>query len=86
MKIQKYLRKKYLAFLAYVVEKNSEEKHIQDIPIEREYPEVFPEELYGLPPTRQVEFRIDLIPGAEPVTKAPYRLAPSEMQKLSGQI
>ncbi|GKD90102.1 putative reverse transcriptase domain-containing protein, partial [Tanacetum coccineum] len=48
--------------------------------------EVFPEDLPGLPPTRQVEFQIDLIPGAAPVARAPYRLAPSEMKELSEQL
>ncbi|GJW27302.1 putative reverse transcriptase domain-containing protein [Tanacetum coccineum] len=49
-------------------------------------PEVFPEDLPGLPPVRQVEFQIDLIPGATPVARAPYRLAPSKMQELSDQL
>ncbi|GJW85608.1 putative reverse transcriptase domain-containing protein [Tanacetum coccineum] len=49
-------------------------------------PEVFPEDLPGLPPTRQVEFQIDLVPGAAPVARAPYRLAPSEMKELSEQL
>ncbi|GKD88117.1 putative reverse transcriptase domain-containing protein [Tanacetum coccineum] len=48
--------------------------------------EVFPKDLPGLPPVRQVEFQIDLIPGASPVARAPYRLAPSEMQELSNQL
>ncbi|GJQ89369.1 hypothetical protein Tco_0000508 [Tanacetum coccineum] len=52
----------------------------------RDFPEVFPEDLSGLPPTRQVEFQIDLIPGAAPVARAPYRLAPSEMKELSEQL
>ncbi|GJX11418.1 putative reverse transcriptase domain-containing protein [Tanacetum coccineum] len=52
----------------------------------REFLEVFPEDLPGLPPVRQVEFQIDLIPGAAPVARAPYRLAPSEMQELSDQL
>ncbi|GKF68677.1 hypothetical protein Tco_0198356, partial [Tanacetum coccineum] len=47
---------------------------------------VFPENLPGLPPVRQVEFQIDLIPGAAPVARASYRLAPSEMQELSDQL
>ncbi|KAI3819336.1 hypothetical protein L1987_13163 [Smallanthus sonchifolius] len=51
-----------------------------------DFPEVFPEDLSGLPPIRQVEFRIDLVPGANPVAKSPYRLAPSEMQELSSQL
>ncbi|GJY16377.1 putative reverse transcriptase domain-containing protein [Tanacetum coccineum] len=58
----------------------------EDIPVLKEFPEVFPEDLPGLPPVRQVEFQIDLIPGATPVARAPYRLAPSEMQELSNQL
>ncbi|GKC92416.1 putative reverse transcriptase domain-containing protein [Tanacetum coccineum] len=50
------------------------------------FPEVFPEDLPGLPPTRQVEFQIDLVPGAAPVARSPYLLAPSEMQELSTQL
>ncbi|GKD53581.1 putative reverse transcriptase domain-containing protein [Tanacetum coccineum] len=51
-----------------------------------DFPNLFPEDLPGLPPTRQVEFQIDLIPGAAPVARAPYRLAPSEMKELSEQL
>ncbi|KAI3821421.1 hypothetical protein L1987_08989 [Smallanthus sonchifolius] len=83
---QKYLRKKYIAFLAHIVQKDVKEKSIQDIPIIRDFPEVFPKDLSGLPPVRQVEFRIDLLPGANPVARAPYRLAPSEMQELASQL
>ncbi|GJT68406.1 putative reverse transcriptase domain-containing protein, partial [Tanacetum coccineum] len=60
----------------------SEEKRLEDVPIVQNFPEVFPEDLSGLPPTRQVEFQIDLIPGVAPVARAPYRLAPSEMKEL----
>ena len=77
MKAQKYLQKKYMAFLAHVVEDKQTGKEIKDIPQVCNYPDVFPEDLPGLPPVRQVEFRIDLIPGAAPITRAPYRLAPS---------
>ncbi|GKF66116.1 putative reverse transcriptase domain-containing protein [Tanacetum coccineum] len=66
--------------------KKSDEKRLEDIPIVREFPEVFPENLPGLPPVRQVEFQIDLILGAAPVARAPYRLALSEMQELSNQL
>ncbi|GJW32644.1 putative reverse transcriptase domain-containing protein [Tanacetum coccineum] len=52
----------------------------------RDFPDVFPKDLLGLPPTRQVKFQIDLIPGAAPVARAPYRLAPSEMKELSEQL
>ncbi|GJT87547.1 putative reverse transcriptase domain-containing protein [Tanacetum coccineum] len=62
------------------------EKRLEDVPVIRDFPEVFPEELPGLLPPRKVEFRIDLIPGAAPVARAPYRLAPSEMKELSKQL
>ncbi|GKF07972.1 hypothetical protein Tco_0042196 [Tanacetum coccineum] len=68
------------------MEKKSNEKRLEDIPVVREFPEVFPEDLPGLPPVCQVEFQIDLIPGAAPVARAPYRLAPLEMQELSNQL
>ncbi|GJR65297.1 putative reverse transcriptase domain-containing protein [Tanacetum coccineum] len=64
----------------------SEGKQIKDVPIVRDFPEVFPEDLPGLPLARPVEFQIDLIPGAAPVARAPYRLAPSEMKELSEQL
>ncbi|GKA27559.1 hypothetical protein Tco_0713727, partial [Tanacetum coccineum] len=62
------------------------EKRLEDVPIVQDFPEVFPEDLSGLPPTRQVEFQIDLVPGVAPVARAPYRLAPSEMKELSKQL
>ncbi|GJY74265.1 putative reverse transcriptase domain-containing protein [Tanacetum coccineum] len=89
-KTQEYMLKGCPVFLAHVttneVEDKSEKKRLEDVPIVRDFPEVFPEDLSGLPPTRQVEFQIDLIPGAAPVARAPYRLAPSEMKELSEQL
>ncbi|GJW48755.1 putative reverse transcriptase domain-containing protein [Tanacetum coccineum] len=75
-----------LIIRAQVMEKKSDEKRLKDIPIVREFLEVFPEDLPGLPSVRQIEFQINLIPGASPVAYAPYRLAPSEMQELSNQL
>ncbi|GJU57410.1 putative reverse transcriptase domain-containing protein [Tanacetum coccineum] len=86
MKTQKYMLKGCQVFLAHVttkeVEDKSEKKRLDNVPIIRDFPEVFLEDLPGLPPTRQVEFQIDLIPGVAPVAWAPYRLAPSEMKEL----
>ncbi|GJY11362.1 putative reverse transcriptase domain-containing protein [Tanacetum coccineum] len=83
----KYMQKGFPIFLAHVTAKEvkdkSEKKRLKGVPIVRDFPEVFPEDLPGLPPTRQVEFQIDLVPGAAPVARAPYRLAPSEMKELS---
>nr|GEY29463.1 hypothetical protein [Tanacetum cinerariifolium] len=67
-----------LIILAQVMEKKSDEKRLENIPVVREFSDVFPEELPVLPPNRQVEFQIDLIPGAAPVARAPYRLAPQK--------
>ncbi|GJV58160.1 putative reverse transcriptase domain-containing protein [Tanacetum coccineum] len=57
-------------------------KQLKDVPIVQDFSEVFPEDLSGVPPARPVEFQIDLIPRATPVTRAPYRLALSEMKEL----
>ncbi|GJW83154.1 putative reverse transcriptase domain-containing protein [Tanacetum coccineum] len=61
-------------------------RRLEDVPIVREFLEVFPKDLPGLPPARQVEFQIDLVPGVAPVARAPYRLTPTEMQELSTQL
>ncbi|GKG08196.1 hypothetical protein Tco_0334028, partial [Tanacetum coccineum] len=74
-------------FLAQISAKKEEDKSEgKHVPIVRDFPEVFPEDLLGLPSARPVEFQIDLIPGAVPVARAPYRLAPSEMKELSEQL
>ncbi|GKE87158.1 putative reverse transcriptase domain-containing protein [Tanacetum coccineum] len=62
------------------------EKRLEDVPVIQDFPKVFPDELPRLPPPRQIEFGIDLIPGAAPVARAPYRLAPFEMKELSKQL
>nr|GEV39346.1 putative reverse transcriptase domain-containing protein [Tanacetum cinerariifolium] len=69
-----------------VVEKKSKEKRLEDIPVAKEFPDIFPEDLPSLPPLCQVEFQIELIPRATPVARTTYRLAPSEMQELSNQL
>ncbi|GJW09099.1 putative reverse transcriptase domain-containing protein [Tanacetum coccineum] len=61
------------------IEDKSKEKRLEDVPTVRDFPNVFLEDLPGLPPTRQVEFQFDFVPGAAPVARAPYRIAPSEL-------
>nr|GFA02225.1 putative reverse transcriptase domain-containing protein [Tanacetum cinerariifolium] len=89
-KIQRYLLKGCLIFLVHVTAKEAKDKlkkkRLEDVPIVQDFPEVFPEDLPGIPPTRQVEFQIDLVPGVAPVVRAPYRLAPSEMKGLLDQL
>ncbi|GJT48005.1 putative reverse transcriptase domain-containing protein [Tanacetum coccineum] len=77
---QKYIEKGCQVYLAHVTSKKaddkSEEKRLEDVPIVREFLEVFPEDLPGLPPARQVEFQIDLVPGAAPIARAPPSSSP----------
>nr|GFA51325.1 putative reverse transcriptase domain-containing protein [Tanacetum cinerariifolium] len=90
VELEKYVKKGFPIFLAHIttkeVEDKSKKKRLVDVPIVRNFPEVFPEEFPGLPPTRPVEFQIDLVPGAASVARAPYRLAPSEMKELAEQL
>ncbi|GKD49886.1 putative reverse transcriptase domain-containing protein, partial [Tanacetum coccineum] len=90
VKAQKYMEKGCQLFLAQVTVKEnkdeSKEKRLEDVPTVRDFPEVFPKDLPRLPPVRQVKFQIDLVPGAAPVARAPYRLARSEMKELSTQL
>nr|GFA00064.1 hypothetical protein [Tanacetum cinerariifolium] len=67
-------------------EDKSNEKRLEDILIFQYFPKVFPEDLSGIPPAHQVEFQIDLISGASPITRSPYLLAPSKMKELSDQL
>ncbi|GJT30492.1 putative reverse transcriptase domain-containing protein [Tanacetum coccineum] len=86
IKTKRYISRGYQVSVAQVMEKKSDERRLEDIPVVREFTEVFPENLPGLPLVRQVEFQIDLMPGSAPVARAPYILASSEMQELSDQL
>ncbi|GKA39035.1 putative reverse transcriptase domain-containing protein [Tanacetum coccineum] len=89
IRMQGYIDKGCQVFLVQMIKKEetvASEKRIEDVPVVRDFLEVFLEEWPGLPPTRQVEFRIELIPGAAPVARVPYRLAPAEMKELAEQL
>ncbi|GJU92346.1 putative reverse transcriptase domain-containing protein [Tanacetum coccineum] len=86
IKTERYLSYGCQVFIAQVMEKKSDDKRLEDIPVVREFLEIFPEDLPGLPPVHQVEFQIELIIGATPAARAPYRLAPSEMQEPLNQL
>nr|GEW15501.1 putative reverse transcriptase domain-containing protein [Tanacetum cinerariifolium] len=86
IKARKYIKRGSQLFIAQVTEKEPTKKQLQDMPVICNFPEVFPDDLPGLPPPRQVEFKIELIPGAASVSRAPYRLAPSELKELSDQL
>nr|GEW08605.1 putative reverse transcriptase domain-containing protein [Tanacetum cinerariifolium] len=82
IKARKFIERDSQLFVAYVTEKELQEKWIEDVLVIQDFPKVFPDEFPGLPPPRQVKFRIDLAP----VARAPYRLAPSEMKELAKQL
>ena len=69
-----------------MIDVQSEAPKLKDVPVVNEFSDVFPEELPGLPPDREIEFAIELAPGTEPVSKAPYRIAPVEMKELATQL
>ena len=70
------------AYLAYVIDTVKARPSISDIPTISDFPDVFPEELPGLPPHREIEFAIDVVPGATPTSITPYRMAPLELKEL----
>nr|GFB18592.1 putative reverse transcriptase domain-containing protein [Tanacetum cinerariifolium] len=86
MKVKKYVDRESYLFVAQVVEKEPIERCLEDVPVIFKFLDVFPEDFPGLPPPRQVEFKIELVLGAAPVVRAPYRLAPSEMKELAKQL
>ena len=86
MTASKMLRKGCQGYLAFVVDRRQEGTRLEDIPIVKEFPDVFQDDISGLPPDRVVEFTIDLIPGTEPIFIPPYRMAPAELRELKAQL
>ena len=76
MVAKRCLQKGYPAYLAYVINKDIQKAELDTIPVVAEFPEVFLEELVGLPPNRELEFTIDLTPGSAPISQEPYRMTP----------
>nr|CAD1839664.1 unnamed protein product [Ananas comosus var. bracteatus] len=76
-----------VAYLASVVLRGEDDTpRVEDIPVVREFQDVFPAELPGMPPDREIEFVVDLVPGTTPISKAPYRMAPAELTELRAQL
>nr|GEY19437.1 putative reverse transcriptase domain-containing protein [Tanacetum cinerariifolium] len=86
IKARKYIERGSQLFKYQVTKKELAKKQLQDVPVICNFHEVFLDDLPGLPLPRQVEFKIELIPGAAPVVRTPYRLAPSELKELSDQL
>ena len=82
MTASKMLRKGYPGYLAFVVNRRQEGTRLEDIPIVKEFSDVFLDDISGLPPDRAIEFVIELIPRTEPISIPLYRMAPAELKEL----
>ena len=86
MATQRMMRKGCQGYLAYVVETGKEGTLVDEILVVREFLDVFSDDIAGLPSDREVEFTIDLIPGTEPISIPPYRMAHAELRELKAQL
>ena len=86
IRARKMLHKGVQGFLAFLINAPSDQVKLEDVPIVRDFPDVFPEELTSLPPEREIEFKIDLVPGVAPISKTSYRMAPAELKELKIQL
>ena len=86
MEARCFLRKGCEAFLALILNSKRKQVKFENIPVIREFPEVFPEELPGVPPEREVDLSIEVVQGMTPISKAPYRMAPTELKELKTQL
>ncbi|XP_070002002.1 uncharacterized protein [Nicotiana sylvestris] len=86
MKAQRLLKKGCLGLLAIVNDTRKETVSIENVPVVREFSDVFLEDLPGLPPIREIDFRIDLLPDTQPISIPPYRMAPVELRELKQQL
>ncbi|TYK01103.1 DNA/RNA polymerases superfamily protein [Cucumis melo var. makuwa] len=86
LKAEKLLRKGCTAFLTHIVVVQREKLKPEDVPVVKEFHKVFPDDLSGLLPDREIEFTIELLPGTAPISQAPYRMAPSELKEWKMQL
>src|SRR5256714_6433584 len=80
------IQRGYEAYLAHVIDTREQSTRVEDIPVVREFQDIFPEELSGLPPDREVDMSIEVVPGTAPISVTPYRMAPLELQELKKQL
>jgi len=83
LKARKMISKGYLYHLVRVKDSRSESPTLESVPVVNEFPKVFPEDLLGVPPDREINFRIDLLPDTQPISIPPYRMAPTGLKKLN---
>lgn len=81
---KRLLKKGCSGYLASVKDTSQDEIPLKDIPVVKDFPDVFPDDLSCLPPEREIDFCIELLPGTRPNSKTPYRMAPAELKELKG--
>ena len=86
VRAKRLLSKGCQEYLAYVVLNDISPSSVEDVKLVRHLPDVFPEDLPGLPPNRDVEFTIDLLPDTDPISLTPYRMAPADLRELKIQF
>ena len=86
VRAKRLLKKGCQGYLAHVVLNDNTPSNVEDVRVVRHFPDVFPDDLPGLPPNRYVEFTIDLLPGTDPISVTPYRMAPAELRELKIQL
>ena len=86
MMTMKYLKKGYKSYLASIVEKRKEGTKLKELPVVNEFEDVFSKDLSGLPPEREIKFKIELVSGTAPISQVPYRMAPAELKELKVQL
>ena len=86
MEARRFLRKGCEAFLAFILDSKSEQVNFKNILVIREFLDVFPEELSGVPPEREVDLSIEIVQGMTSISRAPYRMAPTELKGLKTQL
>ena len=86
MKARRFMRKGCEAFLALILDSKREQVNLENIPLIREFHDVFPEELLGVPPKREVDLSIEVVQGTNPISRTLYRMAPIELKELKTQL
>ena len=86
MEARCFLRKGFETCLALILDSKREKVNFENIRVIREFPDVFPEELLGVPPEREEYPSIEVVHGKTPISRAPYRMAPTELKELKTQL
>ena len=86
MKARRFLRRGCEAFLALIHDSKREQVNLENIPMIREFLDVFPKELPGVPPEREVDLSIEVVQGTTPILRTPYHMAPTKLKELKTQL